>query len=175
MRTVNLLLVAALWIGSVLAWPALPERIPQHIGADGVATWRATSLWSWFLLPAIATATVILLHLVQRLTRQRPGLLNIPGREQLLALPPARQAPVLARANEMMEGTITVMLVIFGTVQAGLWYAAHGGSPQTVLVVVLPLALLSTPLVLGIWLPRINEELERQVRAHRAGGGSVPT
>jgi uncharacterized membrane protein len=175
MRIVNLLLVAALWIGSALAWPGLPDRIPQHIAADGAATWRATSVWSWFLLPALATVTVVLLHLVQRLTRQRPGLLNIPGKEQLLALPPERQAPVLARANEMMEGTITVMLVIFGTVQAGLWHAAHGGSTQTVLVVVLPLALLSTPLVLGIWLPRIGGELERQVRAHRAAGGSIPT
>ena len=175
MRLVNVLLVAALWIGSAIVWPDLPGQIPRHIGADGVTTWRSTSPWSWFLLPALATAVVILLHAMQRLTVRRPGLLNIPGKEELLALPPERQAPVIARANDMMEGTITVMLLIFGAVQAGLWHAAHGGSSQTVLVVVLPLALLSTPLVLGIWLPRIHSELERQVREHRAAGGSVPT
>ena len=175
MRMVNLLLLAALWIGSALVWPRLPDRIPQHIAADGGITWASTSPASWFLLPGLATLVVVLLHVVQRFARQRPGLLNIPGREQLLALPAERQAPVIARAVDMMEGTIAVMLLIFCAVQAGLWHAAHGGSSETVLVVVLPLALLSTPLVLGIWLPRITNELERQVREHRAAGGSVPT
>jgi hypothetical protein len=174
MRVVNLLLVAALWIGSALVWPSLPGRMPRHLGADGVTTWQSTSLSSWFLLPALATLVVVLLHMLQRLARGRPGLLNIPGREQLLALPPERQAPVIARAVDMMEGTIAIMLLIFCTVQAGLWRVAHGGSAQAVLVVVLPLAVLSTPLVLGIWLPRISNELERQVREHRAAGGTVP-
>lgn len=175
MRLLNLLLVAALWAGSALAWPALPGRIPQHIGADGVTTWRATSASSWFLLPALATATLLLLELMRRLVRTRPGLLNFPGREQLLALPPERQWPVTRRAMDMMDGTITIMLLIFGAVQVGLWHVAHGGSSHTMLAVVLPLALLSTPLVLGIFLPRITSELERQVKAHRADGGSVPS
>ena len=81
----------------------------------------------------------------------------------------------LTKLDLTSDGTIAVMLLIFCAVQAGLWHAAHGGSSETVLVVVLPLALLSTPLVLGIWLPRITSELERQVREHRAAGGSVPT
>lgn len=174
MRIVNLLLLAALWIGSAVAWPALPGRIPQHVSGNGTVTWTSATAGSWFLLPGVATLVVVLLHVVQRFTRQRPGLLNIPGREQLLALPAERQAPVIARASDMMEGTITIMLLIFCAVQGGLWHTAHGGSSETMLVVVLPLALLSTPLVLGIWLPRITNELERQVREHRAAGGSVP-
>ena len=43
MRIVNVLLMAALWIGSALVWPTLPGVIPQHVGADGVTTWRTTS------------------------------------------------------------------------------------------------------------------------------------
>ena len=173
MRILNLLLVAALWIGSALAWPGLPEQVPQHIAADGVVTWRATTVWSWFLLPALATLVLGLLHVVKRATVRRPGLLNIPGREQLLALPAERQVPVIAKAHDMVEGTISIMLIIFGVVQTGLWHTAHGGSSEAVLMVVLPLAVLSTPLVLGIWLPRIHDELDKQVRAHRATGGTM--
>lgn len=168
MRLIAILLAAALWILSALAWPRLPREIPRHIDAQGSVTWTATTPGSWFMMPAIATAAVLLMALVRRAARRRPALLNIPGKEELMTLPPERQAPVLDRAIEMIDGTAVVMMLIFGAVQLGIWRAAHGGSADSVLVIVLPLAVLSTPLVLGVWLPRISNELERQVKAHRA-------
>lgn len=168
-------LVVVLWIGAAVAWPALPDVIPQHIGASGEVTTTPKSIESWFFLPGLATLTLALLVGVSRVVRARPAFLNIPGREKLMALPPERQAPVLARSVELIDGTIVIMLFIFCVVQYGLWRVAHGGSSESMLVVVLPLAVLSTPLVLGIWLPRITNELDRQVQAHRAGGASIPT
>ena len=168
-------LVLLLWVGAVLAWPGLPDPIPQRIDARGEVTTTEKSVESWFFLPGLATLTLALLIGVSRVVRARPAFLNIPGREQLMALPPERQAPVLARSVELIDGTIVIMLLIFCVVQYGLWRIAHGGSSQSMLVIVLPLAVLSTPLILGIWLPRITNELERQVQAHRTGGGSIPT
>lgn len=173
MRLLNLALVAVLWIGSAVALPGLPARIPRHVGTTGI-TWTDATALSWFLLPAVATATLLLVRMMAGVIAARPRWLNIPGKERLLALPPERQAPVLRRAIDMMHGTITVTLLIFIAVQYGLWHTARGGSADTMLVLVLPLAVLSTPLVLGIWLPRVSEELERQVSEHRAAGGTVP-
>lgn len=175
MRLVAFLLCAALWLGSAAAWPALPDPVPSRVSGGEIVAWADKSASSWFLLPALATALLLLVIVVTRLASRRPALLNIPGKEQLLALPPARQAPVLAEAAGLIDGSSALMMAVFGAAQYARWHVANGGSSDTVLLLVLPLAVLSTPLVLGLWLPRITNELERQVKAHRAEGGTVPS
>ncbi|MEW5849258.1 MAG: DUF1648 domain-containing protein [Myxococcota bacterium] len=53
------------WLGPVLAWPWLPERIPVHLTLTGeVDAWGSRA--ALFLLPALGTPPLVLLHALVR-------------------------------------------------------------------------------------------------------------
>src|SRR5690606_18905334 len=103
-RFLNLVLLAGLLGGSALAYPRLPERMPLHFGLDGTPDrWAETSLASWFMLPLVALALNLLLYGAAALSTRNARLVNLPGKERLLALPFERQRAVLRRMREGME------------------------------------------------------------------------
>ena len=131
----NIALVVALIAGSAVAWPELPARIPTHFDISGRAdAWSDRSPTSWFALPAIAVLIVGVMHFSQSLVLKRPSLLNIPGKEQYLALPEEGKRAVLVHVRGMLAMTSTVMLLIFGLIQVSIWRQAHGHPTTTLLL-----------------------------------------
>lgn len=166
---INLLLLAAVVGGSVWAWPHLPERIPAHLGPGGEVTrWTGRTAGSWFLLPLLTLGIVALNYGIAAALPGRPHLINLPGKEQFLALPPERQAPVVARMQELLYGFTAPLVVLMGAVQASMYRAAVGVESRGDTVAILLLSVLMTPVMLVVWLPRIQRELSRQLDAHRA-------
>lgn len=157
--------LVALWAGSLAAWPELPARLPQHFDAGGEVTrWAVTSLGSWLLLPAIATALVLLATLGGGLLERFPRSINIPDREAFLALPPARRRAVIERVRELLLAVALESALVMSVVQWTIWRRAHGGDATQGLMITLGLAILSTPLLLAVFLPRIQGEVDRQRR-----------
>jgi uncharacterized membrane protein len=166
---INLALLLSLLLGSALLWPQLPESIPLHFGADGQPTrWGRPSLLNWFGMPLIALALTALNYGLARWMVKRPSLINLPNKQQFLALPPERQAPVVERMRHMLYGLTAPLLVIFLLVQLAIYRTAHGEPSQGIIVAVLIGAIMMTPLILGVWLPPIQRELDRQLSEHRA-------
>ena len=165
LTALNIALVIAMIAGSVLAYPELPARIPTHFDISGRAdAWSDRGVTSWFMLPAIAVLVVCLLQFSQSLLLKKPALLNLPNKEEYLALPEEGKRAVLVHVRGMLAMTTTMMLLIFGLIQLSIWRQAHGHATTTLLMFVLIFGVMSTPLMLGVFLPRIQGAIEEQRR-----------
>lgn len=123
----NIFLLAALIIGSAMVWDNLPERIPAHMGLDGVVDrWENRSFWGWFALPMIAVAIMGILYLCARLIVRRPDLINLPNKKEFLELSPQQQAPIIRLIRSFLYwiGVSTAMTMLL--VQYGMYRAAFG-------------------------------------------------
>ncbi len=165
---VNVLLLALLLGGSMVAWPTLPDQVPGHFGPDGAVTrWDDRSPLSWLGIPIFAALMTAFMYGLARLLPGRPGLINIPDQDRFRALPPHRQAPVIERATEMLYGVSSLMLVVFGVVQWTRYRTALGADPEPYIALILVVALLTTPVIFVLWVPPIQREVERQVREEK--------
>lgn len=171
MRTVhlvNLVLLGALVLGSLAAWPELPASIPAHLGLGGEPTrWTERSLAAWFGLPALAVAMTLLIYGVAWLLPGRPRFLNIPDKQRFLALPPERQAPVLRLVQTSLYWVNAYSLTLQGLVQLSLYRAAHGEADRMFMLFLLLFALAVPPLIVLPLLSRTQAEITRQTRQHR--------
>ncbi|HLV26418.1 MAG TPA: DUF1648 domain-containing protein [Gemmatimonadales bacterium] len=119
------------WMGaSILLWPSLPEKLPVHFGASGAPdAWADRSLFSWFGLPMIGLAMVLLMYALSRI---RVGgsldLWNIPEKDRFLRLTPDQQAPLVERLRRvpLLCGVLTT--VMFMALHVGVYQAATGRS-----------------------------------------------
>ncbi|HET7275169.1 MAG TPA: DUF1648 domain-containing protein [Longimicrobiaceae bacterium] len=167
----NGLLVIALLIGSFAAWPHLPANIPVHFGLSGQPDRVVdTSILSWFGLPLVAVATTALTYTVAQWLPSHPNLVNLPDKQQFLALSSARKLPVIARVQDMLYGVSALVLVLFGSIQVMIYRVALGESGEVYILALLVLSFLMTPLMLGIWLPGIQREVNRQRSADETDG-----
>ncbi len=157
------LLAWAAWL-----WPDVPARVPVHFGPNGQPdAWADRSVWSWFGVPLVGLALAALAEAQMRWSLARPDApgINIPNKKAILALPPEKRAPVLARVADIVYGAIAVGLVALTLVQLDVWAVAHGAddAPSTVAISVVALAGSLAVLVVG--LVRVNAELKRQQAA----------
>lgn len=168
MRTIHLInggLLALLLLGSALAWPYLPNSIPAHFGAGGQVTrWTHTSALSWFAIPLIAVALTAVNYWLASLLPRRPHLINFPGKEQFLALPPERRAPVIGRLREFLHGISASLIILMIMVQLTIYRTAQGEPSVAYTILILLGSFMLTPLILAVWLPRIQAEVDRQTR-----------
>lgn len=167
---VNGALLAALFVGSALAWPQLPDSIPAHFGAGGRADrWTTTSWASWFAVPLFALGLTVFNYALAHLLPRWPHLINLPSRAQFMALPAERQVPVIERIQGLLYGTSGPLIMLMGLIQLAIYRTARGEPSEGYMLAVLLCSVILTPLILGVWLPQIQRELDRQVREHRAG------
>jgi uncharacterized membrane protein len=159
-------LLAACFLGfSVWAWAGLPELIPVHFDASGEPTrWAARSFGSWFALPLMALTMVALNYGLAAAMGRWPHLVNLPDKRRFLALSLERRERVLAPMREMLYALSVPLLLLFLLIQVGTWREALGGSAAPFTVVALLMAVLITPFMLIGWLPRLQNELNRQAR-----------
>ncbi|MFO7262207.1 MAG: DUF1648 domain-containing protein [bacterium] len=164
-RFLNLALLAALLVGSALAYPRLPDRIPGHFGLDGTPTrWVETSPASWFLLPLIALGLNLLLYAMAALATRDARFVNLPGKERLLALPIERQREVLRRVREGMDALMAPTTLAFCLIQLAIYRSAIGMGGRVEIIAALLLVLLGSTIGTISLLVRTQAELDRQVR-----------
>jgi uncharacterized membrane protein len=177
-RIVTLLALAALVSGSLAAYPGLPERIPVHFGGDGRPdAWAERSLRAWLALPAVGAATVALLLGIAAWMPRRPGMLNVPDKERFLALPPARQAPIVHLVQLALEWMALFIVGLFGLIQIGAWRAAHGlpsrGWILASLLVGVVGSLASAVALVAMLQNRIDEQLRLHERDRAEGAPAL--
>lgn len=125
----NLLLAAALVVGTVWARAGLPERIPMHFGVDGAPTaWTRTSAASWYVLPACAVFTAVLLWGAGRVARANPSLWNVPEKALLVRLSPAARAPIQEELERMMGAVGVLVTFAMIALQYGIYRMAVGAA-----------------------------------------------
>ncbi len=172
---VSAILLGALWLGSLLAWPHLPARIPTHFGLSGKAdSWAETSLLSWFGLPLLALAIVLLNTVLARQLPTRPSLFNIPDKQRFLALPAEYQAPVILRLQDFLHWINAEIVLLFGLIQWAIYRTAVGADTRTYMLVVLILGVAVLP-VLVLWSTAgVQAEITRQFRRFQQQVGPEP-
>jgi hypothetical protein len=125
----NLLLAAALVAGTAWARASLPERIPMHFGVDGAPTaWARTSAASWYVLPACAVFTAVLLWGAGRLAHRNPSLWNVPEKALLVRLSPAARAPIQEELERMMGAVGVLVTFAMIALQYGIYRTAVGAA-----------------------------------------------
>jgi len=167
---VTILLIVGLIGFSVWAWGRLPEQIPTHFGIDGRPdAWSARSLVSWFLIPAFAVAITLVMLGARTLCRKFPQLVNLPSGTRLADMPePARQ-PILAELAGFLALVQTQILIIFGIIQVATFRAAMGSESRGLMIAVLVLAILTAPLLLGLFFLRLMPAMETAKKLARNG------
>lgn len=171
---INALLLTILVGGSLAVFPDLPERYASHFRMDGTPDrWATKGLLGWMALPLIAIATSVMQYAMAAYMPRRPGWLNIPQKERLLALPPERQQPVLRIGSSMLFWTTTMILSLFLMIQYSMYRGAVSGTGgQGLMLVVLIYSLVVMPVVMWSFIGRMQTELERQHREQRLGMSS---
>ena len=129
-RFITLLDLAILitWITLAIAvYDRLPEQIPTHFGPSGAADAFATrSVSSWFALPAIGVVATLLMLGMAEMSLTRPNMYNVPGKNELLALPHEEQRPFVEQLATFMTLTGTSVLLIFVAIHYDTWRTAMG-------------------------------------------------
>jgi uncharacterized membrane protein len=130
-RLLNLLLLGALFAGSVMVYPRLPERIPMHFDLSGQPdAWERRSLAAWLMLPVIATGTALLLEAASRHSVRNPQPWNVPDKARFLALTPGARAPIIHRLQNFMGLVGVTVTVLMMVVQASVYLAAIKPVPR---------------------------------------------
>jgi len=126
------------------------------------------SAWEWFLLPGIAVVLVVGIRILAARMEDRPGWLNLPDKARFLALPAERQRPVLQHTRSLVEWIALDVTIIMGLIQLGLYYQRGEDGFNAFLVAGLAYALLVSPIVMFVYISRIQSEVTRQTREHAA-------
>ncbi|MEZ3178736.1 DUF1648 domain-containing protein [Streptomyces pimonensis] len=75
----NVVILAVMWAWGVLRYPHLPERIPKHIGVDGVDAWTDRSIGSAFVLVFVYTGMTVLMTCCAELALRMTPRDELPG------------------------------------------------------------------------------------------------
>jgi len=121
----TILIVIALLAFSTAVYADLPARIPTHFDAAGVPDgFGARS--SWWVLPSISVASAALTIGIALVLPRRPDLLNLPSKQEILALPRDAQIAVVREAQPglLLLGMMTASVFLF--LQYATWEVTQG-------------------------------------------------
>jgi len=164
----NIGLLLALIIGSVIVWPTLPERIPIHFGFDGKAdNWTDRSFWAWFILPLIAVFSSALIVVMSWLVQRRPEVINLPDRTAFLALTPARRQPVIDTLRRSMYLLAMIITIMLGIMQIGSYRTALGNDGETFMIVALGIGSVMMTLMSVVMMVSVQSKIDAQTKAAR--------
>jgi uncharacterized membrane protein len=178
--SVNVGLMAAMLGFSLWAWPDLPERIPTHFGIDGRPdAWAEPTVLSWFGLPLMAVALTLAMYWFRAVMPRHPRWVNLPDRRRLSDIPEAARGPVVDMLSGFLALVQAHLLVIFAIIQLASYRTALGEDSQGAMILVLLLAVLSSPFLLVVFFLRLRVALEAGERLSAgveagADGAQVP-
>lgn len=177
--SLNGILLALLVGFAVWAWPRLPDQIPTHFGLQGHADdWSPKTLGHWFSIPSVALALVGLIWFFRLILPHRPRWVNLPDRRCLSELPEACQKQVLRMFSGFLALVQTELLVIFGLIEWASYRSAMGQESQAIMILVLILAVMTSPFLVIVFFLRFQGAMNRGMEAARraeagTAGGAV--
>lgn len=166
---VNGLIVLGLFGYSLATYTGLPERIPIHFDAAGVADgWMDKGWLAWLALPLTALGMWALMALSAGLVgwaRKHPKYLSMPNKEKFLALPPEKQEPVWRQMKATVHWMAAPVNAMLFYAQISIHRVASSGASE---MAVWPLfACLGGMLIATIWLTvRLVRTVKQAVDAH---------
>jgi immunity protein, SdpI family len=124
---VQLSVIAAMFLWAAIKWPTLPDRIPVHWSAAGVADGYAGKFVGLLLPPAVTLAVYLTLRYLPRIDPVRPNYSSFAGTYLLvrvavvLSMAFSFAVAVLAISNQgavprdrLEVGVVAVLFVILG-------------------------------------------------------------
>jgi uncharacterized membrane protein len=163
MRRILYSALAAYWAACVVWSQNLPDRYPIHFGASGQPDRWVSGYFEWFLLPVIATATVLLMFGVGRLANRAPQLWNIPEKKRFLALSAERRAPILSELSRVLDMAALYTVLVFVVCQWSVYRAAT--TEQQNLPLLFHLVVWGGMVILLIYLLRLNTRIKEKILA----------
>jgi uncharacterized membrane protein len=115
----NVLLLAGLWLFTIVVYERLPDQIPAHIGPSGVTRWTPRESGMWFFLPLLGSFHAMLMYALSTLADSGASGINVPQKKRLLALPREAQRYAMQPLRAFMFGMATWLLVLM------LWIQVH--------------------------------------------------
>jgi uncharacterized membrane protein len=161
MRPITYSALAAYWAGAILWGRKLPDRYPIHFNFRGEPDRWISGSAEWFLLPAIATATVLLLVGVEKLSRRAPQLWNIPEKKRFLALTSEQREPIVNELSGIMNVVGLYVVLLFVVCQVMIYQSALSGRLQ--LSYVLHVVLWGGLIWLIVYSIRMNKRVKRLI------------
>jgi len=117
----NIGLLFFIWVISVAAYGALPEKIPVHFGFSGQPdAWAQKSIHTFFLLPAINVVMVVMLIWI----RSFPRLYNFPQKNEVRSWPEEKRQPVYDFLGDMTLAIALILNIMFCVIQTMIIEAA---------------------------------------------------
>lgn len=105
----------------------LPEKVPIHFTMDGTPnSWAGKgSLFTMLFVAVGVSALFYLIILSLPWVKSKPGLLNIPYKRQVLALPEEKQRPFWDLTVEFLAAVVSAMDIlwltaVYGTIRVAL-------------------------------------------------------
>ncbi|MBI5496815.1 MAG: DUF1648 domain-containing protein [Deltaproteobacteria bacterium] len=112
------------------AWPGLPPQIPVHFNAEGDPdAWAPRDSNILLLLVLVPWGLTLLLYGVARMTTllaANPAFINIPRKQEFLALPRERQMPLWRLMQETLAAVAVGVNVVFLALLSGVFRVALG-------------------------------------------------
>jgi hypothetical protein len=163
----NTALLGGLWWWSWSVFAELPAEIPGHIGPGGVR-WDATTFWSWFSLPMVATGLTVLHYSLVPWIR-RTNRFNLPSSVSFDELLPGDQAEVRTLTIRFLQWMSAMIVAGFFMLQGGKWETAihpEGGVGVTTGLGIAYLLVAPTfaALVFLVFMTRAVGDAERRAR-----------
>lgn len=163
MRRLLFILLLTYWAACFVWYPTLPDRYPIHFNARGQPDGWSEGPFGWFLLPAIGTATLLLLLGMGKLARRAPQLWNIPEKKRFLALSAEKRAPIVAVLDGILEVAALYTLVVIATCQWAIYRSAV--SARAGLPLLFHLVLWGGMALLLLVVLKKNREVREMIRA----------
>lgn len=171
---VNWILGLAMVAFAIWAWPRLPEQIPTHFGLNGNPdAWAAKTLRAWFVVPAMGIALTALVGSIRAILPSRPQWVNLPDQRCLSELPKACQEQVLEMLGGFLALVQTELLVIFALIEWASFRSALGFDTQAIMVLVLILAVMTSPFLIIVFFLRFQGAMNRGMEAARRAEAGV--
>jgi uncharacterized membrane protein len=165
-----LLALTGLWGVALWLWPGLPERIPVHFDGAGVPDRLAErTAVTWFLLPALGSAMVLVFALalpawILRLAAADSPLLSVPRKADFARLEPAARQRAVAPMVVLLDliaaesvGLFALILVASARVASGAWQAL----PPSLMWTSLGLLLVTAAVAMPFGRRAVERELRR--------------
>ena len=159
---VNLLLALTMVVFALWGWPRLPHEIPVHFGIDGRPdAWGERTVGSWFMIPGLGLALTLGMGWFRRMLPRRPGCVNLPDKTKLSDLPVVARGPVVEMLAGFLALVQTEVLVIFLLIQFSTFRGAMGQDSRGIMILVLLIAILSSPFFLVVFFLRLQGAMDR--------------
>ncbi|HET9441402.1 MAG TPA: DUF1648 domain-containing protein [Longimicrobiales bacterium] len=125
MRRFAYALLTAYWAMCLMLYPRLPARMPLHFNWRGEADgWTNNASAVWFMLPVIATLTLLMIWGAGKLAARSPQLWNVPEKQRFLALSEAQRAPIVRHLLGVMDVAALYTLSLIIVVQVSMYRGA---------------------------------------------------